>query len=636
MRAVSEQTGIDAATVQRALGLRSLYLAGRLLWALRNGDRAFRTADDFVAAAEEMMDARVEEKLGFLFRMCDEDADGMVTRVELERFLHISLAENDVTLGREAADELVHAMMSAGDVDGDRCLSLSELSQMTVAHETLKQRLADHGVALLMPGERAREEALEKSWRRGGWLRNGALPAVWLGLLALANVALFAHAVLRYRHLGANVYIQIARGCGACLNFVGALLAVPMLRRTLTWIRRSFLGAVIPVDDAIDAHALLGQLLVLYSCVHGGAHVLNAMPSLLLGTIPRLRAMVTGTILLVLVLVIWFFSRNAVRRSGRFELFHFTHLAYVAVVPLLFVHGPVFWMWGTLPWGAYLVERLMRGYRRGLAGRVVSARPLTSGVTRLELDRPRGFEYAAGDYIFLRLPDVARHEWHPFTLTSAPEDRRRITVHVRSLGNWSSAVRKVVPERLDDGVQPIAYVDGPYGTPTRHLLDTPHAVAIGAGIGVTPFASILQSLLARSAERGGEPLALRKLHFIWLSRDQYSFEWFRDLLAEFEKRDERRLLDIRIFMTNGRADMAGSLLDTAREVLRARGEGDILTGLRSQTTLGAPDIGRLLDEMCATPDLPPPRVFFCGPPPLGRIIGRSCTRLGLRFRRERF
>ncbi len=38
------------------------------------------------------------------------------------------------------------------------------------------------------------------------------------------------------------------------------------------------------------------------------------------------------------------------------------------------------------------------------------------------------------------------------------------------------------------------YIDGPYGAPSQHIFDSDHAVLIGAGIGITPFASILQSI----------------------------------------------------------------------------------------------------------------------------------------------
>ena len=44
------------------------------------------------------------------------------------------------------------------------------------------------------------------------------------------------------------------------------------------------------------------------------------------------------------------------------------------------------------------------------------------------------------------------------------------------------------------------HIDGPYGTATREIFETEHAVLIGAGIGVTPMASILQSIMYRYKE----------------------------------------------------------------------------------------------------------------------------------------
>jgi ferredoxin-NADP reductase len=167
-------------------------------------------------------------------------------------------------------------------------------------------------------------------------------------------------------------------------------------------------------------------------------------------------------------------------------------------------------------------------------------------------------------------------------------------------------------------------------------LDVPHAIAIAGGIGATPFASILQSLLLRQGAQNAPRVALRKLHFVWLNRDQYAFEWFRDLLAELEQRDRAGVLDVHTFLTTGRADLAGGMLDLVAHVRRSRAQGDIVTGLRAQTTMGAPDFDRLLEGFCKDPRLPRPEVFFCGPVALGRIVGRTCRRLGLRFRYERF
>ena len=44
-------------------------------------------------------------------------------------------------------------------------------------------------------------------------------------------------------------------------------------------------------------------------------------------------------------------------------------------------------------------------------------------------------------------------------------------------------------------------IDGPYGAPSQHIFEAEHAVLIAAGIGITPFASILQSIMCRYRNR---------------------------------------------------------------------------------------------------------------------------------------
>ena len=41
------------------------------------------------------------------------------------------------------------------------------------------------------------------------------------------------------------------------------------------------------------------------------------------------------------------------------------------------------------------------------------------------------------------------------------------------------------------------YIRGPFGAPTSRVFQAQHAVLIGTGIGVTPFASLLQSIMHR-------------------------------------------------------------------------------------------------------------------------------------------
>lgn len=94
-----------------------------------------------------------------------------------------------------------------------------------------------------------------------------------------------------------------------------------------------------------------------------------------------------------------------------------------------------------MPWLWFLIERSLRSKRRRERTHLLEAKLYQCDVTRLDFARPRGFVYEPGDYLFVRLPDVARHKWHPFTLTNAPEQADRLTIHVRTAGDWTSTVR---------------------------------------------------------------------------------------------------------------------------------------------------------------------------------------------------
>lgn len=64
----------------------------------------------------------------------------------------------------------------------------------------------------------------------------------------------------------------------------------------------------------------------------------------------------------------------------------------------------------------------------------------SSGVLELHMKK-HGFKMGAGQYIFLQCPSVSQLEWHPFTLTSAPEEEY-FSVHIRVVGDWTAALFK--------------------------------------------------------------------------------------------------------------------------------------------------------------------------------------------------
>lgn len=176
------------------------------------------------------------------------------------------------------------------------------------------------------------------------------------------------------------------------------------------------------------------------------------------------------------------------------------------------------------------------------------------------------FKYTAGQWLFVQVPDVSKFQWHPFTITSAPEDPY-VSVHIRQVGDFTHALG----ERLGAGPSvvaamtkaamkgsekeeednmlgnrgnfveldsasanalPAVRIDGPYGAPAEDVFKSEVAILIGAGIGVTPFASILKHIWYR--QKRGALGSLRRVEFFWVCRDAPSFGWFQSLLQEVE------------------------------------------------------------------------------------------------------
>lgn len=58
-------------------------------------------------------------------------------------------------------------------------------------------------------------------------------------------------------------------------------------------------------------------------------------------------------------------------------------------------------------------------------------------MTNLIIKRPHNFNFAPGDWVFVKIPAIAKSEWHPFTISSAPEQQDFFTLHIRGVGQWT-------------------------------------------------------------------------------------------------------------------------------------------------------------------------------------------------------
>ena len=108
----------------------------------------------------------------------------------------------------------------------------------------------------------------------------------------------------------------------------------------------------------------------------------------------------------------------------------------------MIIHSNNFWLWFIAPAFLILFENLNKFYRRKSSkyGSTIirDVNLLSSNVTNLVISRPDHFKFKAGDYIYVKIPSIANNEWHPFTISSAPENTKEIHLHIRSLGNWTN------------------------------------------------------------------------------------------------------------------------------------------------------------------------------------------------------
>jgi len=166
-------------------------------------------------------------------------------------------------------------------------------------------------------------------------------------------------------------------------------------------------------------------------------------------------------------------------------------------------------------------------------------------------------------------------------------------------------------------ILPRIMVDGPFGSASEDFLKYETVLLVGAGIGVTPFASILKSIWYRMNNfNNSKPTRLSKVYFTWVIRDFGSAEWFHSLLHAIEEQDVENRIEINIFLTAKikEDDMTNIIVQDVGA------EKDAITSLRAPTHFGRPNWDRVFPSIAEKHPETDVGVFFCGPPVLSRQL----------------
>uniref|UniRef100_A0A4W3I8D7 NADPH oxidase 5 n=1 Tax=Callorhinchus milii TaxID=7868 RepID=A0A4W3I8D7_CALMI len=726
-----EDKEIDLEEFTSALKVKESFFAERFFALFDSDASGSISLDELLKALDLLIHGNETDKLRFLFQVYDVDGNvcvicccccclvgharqrhlaatdrGSIDPDELRIVLKSCLRESAISLPEEKLDDLTLALFESADKDSSGTITFEELKEELENFPEVMENLTIRYGFAPPPCTEKRKNKPPRYLTPAYWLNNSR-KLLFMCCYLLVNIFLFIFAAMKHSELGR--WVMVAKGCGQCLNFNCTFIVVLMLRRGLTWLRATWVVRVLPLDQHVLLHQLVGFAIFGLTVVHSNAHVINFGESLrgyaefsssyrlweyLLTTRPGIgwvygTASITGIVLQLLIVVMLICSSTFVRRSGHFEVFYWTHLSYIWVWALLVLHCSNFWKWFVVSGFLFLMEKIIGIAVSRIGGtQVVEVNLLPSKVTHLVIKRSPFFHYKAGDYVYLNIPVIAKYEWHPFTISSAPEQQDTIWLHIRSLGQWTNRLYEYFrqPERegTDLGTQSLShnlrnkryqrwpqisaklsenhqycnikcYLDGPYGTPTRTIFASEHAVLIGAGIGITPFASILQSIMYRMRKQNcpncnyswcqnvkDNEMNLRKVDFIWINRDQKSFEWFVSLLTKLEmdqadQEPDGRFLEMHMYMTSAlsKNDMKALGLQMALDLLAKKEKRDSITGLRTRTQPGRPDWSKVFqkvaDEMKGKV-----HVFFCGSPALAKTVKAQCEHFGFKFYKENF
>ncbi|KAI4484346.1 hypothetical protein M0802_013141 [Mischocyttarus mexicanus] len=839
---------------------------------------------EFIDAMNEFAGKSADDKIKFLFKVYDIDGDGLIQHRELEHVMRACMEENGMKFSDEQIEDLTIALFEDADACNRGAITFEGLKKQLEKHDGLLENLSisiDRWLVPPKPKDTKKSfhgflSSLQPYQLTKPYIKNNYVYIAFICIIIAINATLFVTRIFQYRQ--SNGYVILARACGQCLNFNCTFVLVLMLRQCITFLRTNGFSSILPLDHHIYLHKITGILIGIFSVVHTFMHLLNF-----------------GTVVI---------------NDEKLNNANYTMAEWIFTSkPKLFgLVGGCANPTGTV----YLLERIRRlAWSRSQRGKtyISSGLLLPSKVTHLVIKRPPNFDFHPGDYVFVNIPVIARYEWHPFTISSAPEQEDYIWLHIRAVGEWTNTLylyferEHMKLHRGDDlsvdgasnnvnltrkksvkkgkekkdyscslsdsrGIDNLVFVsdvkassssnptmnetgtflktpectpkmmkmtkdpklrqfllaskipleksfsvpdmqtryknkqrlialrdygrseseksfdecqirrarmkslgiaylspqnkslaqsfrymrtkptiiafktpslenceyeeetnsnnsttiitenknsisptcsigqeaaeegrlkkmyeemkeiektktieikietasnttinypvgkpleiflDGPYGAPSSHIFQAQHAVLIATGIGVTPFASILQSIMHRYWEaRHTCPkckfswaneipptiMHLRKVDFFWINRDQRSFEWFVNLLSQLEMEQAElgiameRFLEMHMYITSAlqKNDMKAVGLQLAMDLLHEKEKRDLITGLKTRTNAGRPNWDKVFKQL-QDRKKGKVTVFYCGPPQLAKILRYKCDQFGFNFRKETF
>ncbi|ERN06474.1 hypothetical protein AMTR_s00058p00013380, partial [Amborella trichopoda] len=520
---------------------------------------------------------------------------------------------------------------------------------------------------------------IQTHWRRA-WII-----LAWL----LACASLFAWKFMQYKQsLPFEVMgycLCTAKGAAETLKLNMALILLPVCRNTITWLRQNrWISSVIPFNDNINFHKLIAGGIVTGVILHGGTHLACDFPRIVgcnhtifrqtiyenfghhqpsYVEILATTEVATGICMVAMMVAAFLTATQLPRRNPAalpwpfrritgFNVFWYSHHLFILVYALLIVHSMLLfftkdnmekttWMYIAIPIIIYVGERIIRINRSNHYDcNVLEAVIYPGKVLSLKLRKPKGFHYRSGMYVFLQCPQISPFEWHPFSLTSAPDDPY-LALHIRTLGDWTHQIYSVFQETSKSSTvkYPRLLIDGPYGSASQDHINYDIVLLVGLGIGATPFISVLHHIvhaLRRPSPDiidGGESGSSShpsKVYFYWVTREQGSFDWFRDIMNEISNTNKKQgQIEMHNYLTSvyEEGDARSALISMVQALHHAKTGIDVVSHTPVRAHFARPNWHRVYCNLAERHAGAKIGVFCCGP----QILAKELERLSKKF-----
>ncbi|KAL0390474.1 UNVERIFIED_CONTAM: putative respiratory burst oxidaseprotein H [Sesamum calycinum] len=541
---------------------------------------------------EDMTNQDLDTRLHIFFDMCDKNGDGKLSEEEVTEVLVMSASANKLSKFKQHAAAYAALIMEELDPDDKGYIEMWQLEELLrgmVGSDDIKKRAkkTETLARTMIPKEyrtpinkflSRNSEKFYDNWKR-----------IWVVVLWLTiNLSLFIWKLNQYKHRAAfqvmGYCVCLAKAGAETVKFNMALILLPVCRRTLTRLRETFLGRVIPFDDNINFHKLIALAILLGAALHILMHC--SCNIVRLTTCPKNQF-------------------DAIFGPA----FDYHQPTYLGVV-------------GTIPGITGILMMILMIFSFTLA---------THSFRRNVVKLPAPFHHLAGFNSF----------WHPFSITSAPDDDY-LSVHIRTLGDWTSELKNRFAKACEPQTKkprqgnlvrmetkaytespqefPGIVIKGPYGAPAQNYKKYDILLLIGLGIGATPFISIIKDIVNNEARNvlndaeSGNKNGPERAYFYWVTREQGSFEWFKGVMDDIAEYDHYNVVEMHNYLTSvyEEGDARSALIAMVQSLQHAKNGVDVVSESRIRTHFARPNWRQVFTHLAAAHPCCRIGVFYCG------------------------